>query len=330
MTRREEEALAILIRAAVVAAISACVMSIACAAAYPERPLRFVIPFPPGGGADNMARIVGQAAGERLGQQIVIDNRSGAGGNIAADAVAKAAPDGYTLLQANVSHVISTVLYPKLGYDLLHDFVAVTQLGSVPFILVINPSLGVTSVKDLVALAKAKPGQLNCASSGSGAPSHMAMEMFRSMAAVNIRHVPYKGAVPAATDLIAGQVQFGFFTVSSVLPLVASGRVRAIAIASAQRSALAPDLPTVAESGVPGYEMTTWFGVMVPRGTPVTVVTRLHAVFTRALMLPEVRERLVNQGFDVVGSGSAEFDAYVRSELKRWSAVVKASHASVD
>jgi tripartite-type tricarboxylate transporter receptor subunit TctC len=305
----------------------------ACAAsayAYPERPLRFLIPFPPAGGADNMARIVGQAAGERLGQQIVIDNRPGAGGNIAAEVAAKAAPDGYTLLQANVSHVISTALYAKLGYDLLNGFVPVTQLGSIPFVLAINPALGANSVKEFIALAKARPGQLNYASSGKGGPSHMAMEMFKSMADVNIRHVPYKGAAPAATDLIAGQVQLGFFTVSAALPLVAGGRVKAIAIASAQRSSRVPEVPTVAESGLPGFEATTWFGVMVPRGTSAPIVAKLHAVFTQVLKLPDVRERLTNQGFDIIGSTPDEFGAYVRAELKRWTAVVKASRASLD
>jgi tripartite-type tricarboxylate transporter receptor subunit TctC len=298
--------------------------------AYPERPLRFLIPFPPGGGADSLARIAGQPAGERLGQQIVIDNRPGAGGNIAAEVAAKAAPDGYTLLQANVAHAISAALYSKLGYDLLNSFAPVTQLGSIPFVLAINPSLGVSSVRELIALAKAKPGQLNYASSGNGGPSHLAMEMFKSMADVNIRHVPYKGGVSAMTDLIAGQVQMGFFTVAVALPLVAGGRVKVIAIASAQRSPLVPDIPTVAESGLPGHETTTWFGVMVPKGTPAPIVDKLHAVFTQVLKLPDVRERLVNQGFDVIGSTPGEFGAYIRSELKRWSRVVKASHASID
>jgi tripartite-type tricarboxylate transporter receptor subunit TctC len=298
--------------------------------AYPDRPLRFVIPFPPAGGADNLARIVGQSAGERLGQQIVIDNRAGAGGNIAAETVAKAAPDGYTLLQANIAHAISASLYTKLNYDLLKDFVPVTQLASIPFVLAVNPSLGINSVNELIALAKAKPGQLNYASSGNGGPSHMAMEMLKSMAHVSIRHVPYKGAAPAATDLIAGQVQMGFFTVSSALPLIGSGRVKALAIASSQRSPLVPGLPTVTESGLAGYAATTWFGVMVPRGTPQTIIDKLHRVFTQVLKLPDVRERLLNQGFDVIGSSPAEFRAYVRSELKRWSAVVKASNALLD
>src|SRR5215210_6676656 len=201
-----------------VAAIAALfVAGAALAQSYPQRPLRFVIPFPPGGGADNLARIVGGAAAEKLGQQIVIDNRAGAAGNIAGEVVAKAAPDGYTLLQANVSHAISTSLYKKLNYDLLHDFVPVTQLASIPFVLAVYPGLNVSSVKELITRAKSKPGELAYASSGSGGPSHLAMELFKSMAGVDIRHIPYKGAVPGATDLMAGNVQMMFFTVSAAL-----------------------------------------------------------------------------------------------------------------
>ena len=303
---------------------------IAFAAAYPERPLRFLIPFPPGGGADNLARIVAVNAAESLGQQIIIDNRAGAGGNIAAETVAKAAPDGYTLLQANVSHAISASLYRKLGYDLINDFMPVTQLGSIPFVLAAHPSVGVNSVRELVALAKAKPAQLAYASSGNGGPSHLAMEMFKSMAEVSIRHVPYKGAVPAATDLIAGQVQLSFFTVSAALPLVSGGRVKMLAIAGARRFTQLPDLPTVAESGYPGYEATTWFGVMLPKGSPAAAVKRLHGAFAQTLKVPEVRERLLAQGFDIVGSAPQEFDAFVRAETQRWSKVVKESRATVD
>ena len=315
-------------------ACSAVLLCIVCAAAsaaaYPERPLRFLIPFPPGGGADNLARILSPLAAESLGQQIVIDNRAGAGGNIAAEAAAKAAPDGYTLLQSNISHVISASLYRKLGYDIVADFVPVTQLASIPFALVVHPSLGVSNIRELIALAKAKPGQLTYASSGNGGPSHLAMEMFKSMTGVSIIHVPYKGAVASATDLYAGQVQMGFFTVSAVLPMVAGGRVKAIALGSARRSPLVPDLPTFAESGLPGYEATTWFGVSLPKGSPPAVVERLHAVFTQALKLPEVRERLINQGFDVVGSTPEEFGAYLRAEMQRWSKVVRESRATVD
>ncbi|MEO8441893.1 MAG: tripartite tricarboxylate transporter substrate-binding protein, partial [Betaproteobacteria bacterium] len=208
---------------------------------YPVRPLRFLIPFPPGGGADSLARIVGAVAGESLGQQIVIDNRIGAGGNIAAEAAAKAAPDGYTLLQSNIAHAISASLYRKLDYDIVRDFVSVTQLASIPFALVVHPTLGVSSVSELVALAKAKPGQFAYASSGNGGPSHLAMEMFKSINGVDIRHVPYKGAAMIATDLVAGQVQMAFFTVAGLLPLIANGRVKPLALASPRRSPLVPE-----------------------------------------------------------------------------------------
>jgi len=311
------------------------IVTLACASAanaqnYPTRPLRFIIPFPPGGGADSLARIVGAVAGESLGQQIVIDNRIGAGGNIAAEAGAKAAPDGYTLLQSNISHTISASLYKKLDYDIERDFVHVTLLASIPFALAVHPSLNVSSIRELITLAKAKPGQYVYASSGNGGPSHLAMEMFKTLNGVDIRHVPYKGAAPISTDLVAGQVQMAFFTTAGLLPLIANARVKPLAIASPRRSPLIPDLPTFTEQGMPGFEATTWFGVSVPRGTSPAIVKRLHTVFTQALKVPEVRERLVKQGFDIVGSTPEEFDAYLRAELQRWSKVVKEARASVD
>jgi tripartite-type tricarboxylate transporter receptor subunit TctC len=302
----------------------------AAAPRYPERPLRFVVPFPPGGGADNLARIVGQPAGARLGQQIVVDNRTGAGGNISAEVVAKAAPDGYTLLQGNLAHAISQSLQRKPGYDIGNDFTAITLLASVPFLLVANPAVNAGSVKELIALARARPGQLNYASSGYGGPSHMAMELFRTMTGVDLKHVPYKGAGPASVDLIAGQVHVMFPTVSAALPHVRSGRLKGLALTSAERSPAAPELPTVAEAGVPGYEATTWFGVMVPKGTPAAITGQLHGVFTGVLQAPDVRERLASQGFDIVGSSSAEFARYVRSEILKWAKVARASGTAVD
>ena len=264
-----------------------------------------------------------------MGQQIVIDNRTGAGGNIAAEAAARAASDGYTLLQTNIAHAISASLYRKLDYDLLRDFVHVTQLASIPFALAVHPSLGVTSVRELVALAKAKPAQFAYASSGNGGPSHLAMEMFKTVNGLDIRHVPYKGAAAISTDLVAGQVQMSFFTVAGLLPLI-NGRVKPLALASARRSPLVPELPTFTEQGMPGFEATTWFGVSLPKGAPPAIVKRLHAEFTRALKLPDVRERLIGQGFDIVGSTPEEFDAFVRAEVLRWSRVVKESRATVD
>jgi tripartite-type tricarboxylate transporter receptor subunit TctC len=297
---------------------------------YPDRPLRFVIPFTPGGGADNLARIVGAVAAERLGQPIVIDNRAGAGGNIGAEVVSKAAPDGYTLLQANVSHAISTSLYKKLNYDLLHDFVPVTQLASIPFLLAVSPSVNAGTVKELIARAKAKPGDLTYASSGVGGPSHLAMELFKSTAGVDIRHIPYKGGVPGATALMAGSVQAMFFTVSAALPLINTGRLKWLAIASARRSPLVPDLPTMAEAGLPGVEATTWFGVMVPRGTSAAIVDKLYSSFSTALKTPDVRDRVLKQGFDIVGSNPQQFAAFVKAEIPKWAKVVKASGATAD
>jgi tripartite-type tricarboxylate transporter receptor subunit TctC len=302
----------------------------AVAQSYPERPLRFVIPFPPGGGADNLARIVGQKVGDTLGQQIVIDNRAGAGGNIAAEVAARASPDGYTLLQGNVAHTISRSLYRKLNYDFLKDFAPVTQLASIPFMLLAHPALPAASVKDLIALARGKPGELNYASSGAGGPSHMAMELFKSMAQVEIRHIPYKGAAPAATDLMAGRVQMMFFTLSAGLPHVKSGKLKALAVAGARRIPQAPDVPTVDESGLRGFEASTWFGVLVPAGTPNQVITKLHSVFTAALHDREVRERLAAQGFELVGSTPKEFGAYIRTEIPKWAGVIKASGVTIN
>ena len=297
---------------------------------YPDRPVRFLIPFPPGGGADNLARILGQYAADKLGQAFVIDNRAGAGGNIAAEVVAKSAPDGYTLLQANIAHVISASLYKKLNYDLLRDFDPVTQIASIPFVLGVNPTLNVSSVKELIARAKAKPGELAYASSGSGGPSHLAMELFKTIAGVDIRHVPYKGVAFASADLLAGNVQTMFFTVSAALPLMSGGRVKFLAIASPQRSPLAPDLPTTAELGMPGMQATTWFGVMVPHGTSPAIIEKLHATFTAGLKQPDIRKRILKQGFDIVGNSPAEFGAFVRAELPKWAKVVKISGAKVD
>jgi tripartite-type tricarboxylate transporter receptor subunit TctC len=297
---------------------------------YPHKPLRFVVPFPPGGGADNLARIVGQKVGENLGQAVIVDNRAGAGGNIAAEVAARSTPDGYTLLQANVAHTIASSLYRKLNYDLLKDFEAVTQLASVPFVLLVNPSIKADSVGELIAIAKTSPGQLNYASSGNGGPSHMAMELFRSTAGVEMRHIPYKGAGPAATDVIAGRVQMMFFTIPAALPHVKSGKLKALAIASPQRSRQLPDVPTADEAGLPGFEATTWFGVMVPAKTSPSVIKRLHAVFTAALKAPEVHERLLAQGFDPIGSTPQQFGAYVKAEIPKWARVVRASGAAVN
>lgn len=302
----------------------------AAAQSYPQRPLRFVVPFAPGGGADLLARLVGAKVGERLGQQVVIDNRTGAGGNIAAEVVARSAADGHTLLQANVAHAISASLYHKLNYDLAKDFLAVTQLASTPFILAVHPAVPAGSVKELIALAKSQPGQLNYGSSGNGGPSHLGTELFKSVAGVDLRHVPYKGGAPAAIDLIAGQIQVMFNTPPVILPHARAGRMKALAVASSRRIPVAPDMPTLAEAGLPGVEITTWYGVMVPAATPASIVSKLHEIFVAALNAPDVRVRLVNENLDPAGSAPAEFAAYVKAEIPKWAKVVKASKARVD
>ena len=316
-----------LVAAGVLVASAAC---IACAQQYPNKPLRFVIPFAPGGGADLLARLVGARVADTLGQPMVIDNRGGAGGNIAAEVVAKAAADGHTLLQANVAHTISASLYRKLNYDLLKDFEPVTELASMPFMLAIHPGVPANSVKELIALAKAKPGQLNYGSSGSGGPSHLAGELFKAMAGVDLRHIPYKGGAPAVTDLIAGQIQLMFNTVPVILPQVRAGRVRGLAIASTRRVPAAPDCPTIAEAALPGFEASTWYGVMVPAGTPRAIVDKLNAAFVAALNAPDVRERLTHDNYELVGNSPAEFGKYVRAEIPKWARVVKVAGARVD
>ena len=297
---------------------------------YPNKPVRFVVPTPPGGGTDTLARLVGAEVSERFGRHLVIDNRGGAGGNIAAKVVADSAPDGYTLLLGNLANVISMSVYRKLDYNFVQDFVPVTELASVPFILTINPGVPANSVKELIALAKAKPGQLTYASSGIGQPSHLAMELFNSMAGVDIRHIPYKGAGPAAIDVISGQVQMYFFALPAGLPHIRAGRLKGLAVADSQRASTAPDFPTFAESGLPGFEAMTWYGVLVPAGTPSGIVNKLHAVFVAALNVPDVRKRLANQGFEVIGTTPAQFAAYIRSEIPKWAKIVETSGAQVD
>ena len=301
----------------------------AAAQGFPSKPLRYIVPFPPGGGADVIARLVGQKAAASLGQQIVIDNRGGAGGNIAAEIVAKSPPDGYTLLQSGIALAVSPSM-GRVNFNLLKDFVPVTRLASIPFILVVNPGVPGSSVKELIAFAKSRPGQLNYGSTGGGGSSHLAMELLKSMAGLDIRHVPYKGAGQAATDLFSGQIQMMFIALSAALPHVNAGKLKGLAIASGQRVSAAPDYPTVAEAGLPGFEMTPWYGVMVSAGTPSPIVSRLHAAFVAGLNAPDVRERLTKDGFELAGSTSAEFAIYVRTEVTKWAKVVKASGASDD
>jgi tripartite-type tricarboxylate transporter receptor subunit TctC len=291
---------------------------------YPTKPLRFVVPFAAGGGSDLVARTVGMKITEAVGQTVIVDNRAGAAGTIGADIVAKAPPDGHTLLLASSGPIaINPSLYAKLPYDAARDFAPVSIVTVMPFLLVVHPALPVKSVKELIALAKARPGQLNYGSPGSGSTTHLANELFKSMAGVQIAHVPYKGVAPAATDLISGQVQMMSGDLSTLLPHVRSTRMRALAVTGAKRSSLLPDVPTVAESGVPGYEASGWFGVLVPAATPPAIVERLNAAIVKGLAAPDARERLGALGGEVGGSTPEQFAARIRAESDKWAKLIK-------
>jgi len=299
-------------------------------AQYPIKPIRFILPFPPGGGTDTLGRLIGQKLGESLGQQVVPDNRPGGGANLGAEIAAKSPPDGYTLFMGNVAHTINVSLYPKLNYDLVKDFAPVTILASTPNILVVHPSLPVKSVKDLIALAKARPGQLDFASAGSGSSSHLAGELFNTMAGVKLTHIPYKGGGPAVVALISGQVPVGFATTPSVMPHVTSGKLRGLAVTSDRRLPLAPDLPTINEAGIAGYEASTWYGLLVPAATPADIIARLHDVTVKVLALEDLKKRLERSGFQGIGSTPQEYATYTTSEINKWSKVIKAAGIRAD
>ncbi len=294
---------------------------------YPVRPIRLVLPFPPGGSTDIVARIVGQKITESWGQQVLVDNRPGGGGNVAAEAVARAAPDGYTLFQVNVANAIGASLYPKLNYSLTGDFAPVTQLAATPYVLLAHPSVPAKSTRELVALAKARPGQLNYASAGAGSATHLSGELLKSMAGVNIIHVPYRGTGPAVTALLSGEIELYFAAVPAAVPMVKTGRLRPLGVTSARRAALMPQVPTIAEGGLKGYETGTWHGVLVPAATPRDIALQLSTEIVRILNMPEVREKLVAQGLDPVGDTPEQFGAYIRTEIAKWAKVVAASGA---
>ena len=298
---------------------------------YPSRPLRLIVGFPPGGGADFAARITAQILSDGFAQQVIVDNRPGANAIIGTDLAAKATPDGYTLLLGVASsHAINPNVYAKLPYDAIRDFAPVTELGYTPLIVVVNPSLPATSIKELIALAKAKPGQLNFASAGNGNITHLAVELFKHMTGVSMVHVPYKGSAPAITDLIAGQISLYFDTMPSSLPYVRSNRLRALAVTSAKRSRGAPGIPTVAEAGVPGFETTNWFGVFGPAGTPKAIANRLNTVLVNALNQPDVQERLANQGLEPVGDTPEHFAATLKAEIEKWKKVTTEANIRID
>jgi tripartite-type tricarboxylate transporter receptor subunit TctC len=301
------------------------------AQAYPARPVRYIVPFPPGGGADLIARSVAQKITEGGGMQFLIDNRPGAGTILAAELAARSAPDGYTIFHgANTSHAINPNLHVKLPYDPIRDFAPITRLASFPNIVVVHPSLPVRSLKALVALAKARPGQLNFSSSGNGTPAQLAGVMFNDAAGVDMVHIPYKGSAPALTALMSGETQLMFSSLASALPFVRSGRLRPLAVTSAQRSPAVPDMPTIAESGYPGFEAITWHGLFAPAGTPPAMVARLHSEFARVLDAKEFRTWMLNQGADAASSTPEEFAAFVKSELTLYAKIVRKAGMKAD
>jgi len=301
------------------------------AAAYPARPVSLIVAFTPGGPSDVLARILGKKLEQLLGQPFVIENRPGAGGNIAADLAARAAPDGYTLLMGNNSILATNAsLYKKIGYDAEKDFAPICLIGSQANILVVNPALPARTMAELIALAQARPGQLDFASSGYGAAAHLSGELFKARAHIDIVHVAYKGAAPALQDVIAGHVQMMFATAASVVGHVHDGLVRPLAVTTPTRTAVLPDIPTVAESGLAGFDATTWHGLVAPAGTPQEVIDTLHRASVAALNDPAVRKALGELGVDIVGSSPAEFSAYIRSEIPKWRAVVQAAGARLD
>jgi tripartite-type tricarboxylate transporter receptor subunit TctC len=297
---------------------------------YPAKPVRVIVPFPPGGGTDIVARMVMQKVGERLGASFPIENRSGAGGMIGTEIVAKAAADGYTLGMVSGSHAINPGLYKKLAYDAVYDFSPITQLVSGPALLVVHPSVPARNVRELIAMAKARPGKLHYASAGNGTPPHLAAELFKSMAGVDMVHVPYKGNAAAFSDLIAGEVSVSFPTIPSALPQVKSERLRALAVTSAKRTPLLPELPTVAESGVRGYEAASWYGLLAPAGTPTAITGRLHQEVVQIVHLPEMKDRFHEQGLEPVGNTPAEFTKFLHAEIAKWRKVIAAAGAKVD
>ena len=302
----------------------------AFAQGYPNRSVRIVVPFPPGGTSDILARTIGARLGESLGQPFVVENRPGAGGNIAADHVAKSVPDGYTLIMGTSSLAISQSLYRKLTYDLLRDFAPITQAVNYANLLVVHPATGFASVNDLLAAAKAKPGALSYGTAGNGTPPHMTGELFKSYTNVDIQHIPYKGGAPAIADLIAGQIPIMFDNVPPLLPHVRSGRIKALAVTSLGRVPVLPDVPSLHELGLKDFDAVGWNGLLAPAGTPREVVSRVHTEVVRILRIPEVRDGLTAQGADIVGNTPEQFAAWIRVEVKKWAEVIRVSGAKVD
>ena len=298
---------------------------------YPTRPIRWIVPFAPGGPTDILARAIGEKLVQRMGQPIVVDNRGGAGGGIGAEIAARAPADGYTIVLGHVgTHAINPALYAKVPYDAVKDFTPITLLATIPLALIVHPSVSANNVKELVALAQKRPGELNFASAGNGGPTHLTSEVLRSMTRSNIVHVPFKGNAQALTELMSGRVQMMFSNLLTAMPHVRAGKLRAIAISSATRSPQAPQLPTVAESGVPGFDVTPWYGVLGPAALPPAITAKLNAEMSGIIKTPDMQERFVAHGVDLVSSTPEQFAALIKTEAPKWRKIVQESGAKVD
>jgi tripartite-type tricarboxylate transporter receptor subunit TctC len=322
-------------RGALLLAVLACAGAAADAvaqsvASYPARPIRWLVGYTPGGTADMLARAVGQKLTEAWGQSVIVENRPGAGTNIATEIGAKSPPDGYTLFMPTVANAINPTLYPKLNFDLMKDFIHISNFANVPGIVVVHPSVPARNVKELIALAKARPGELRHGSTGIGSPHHLAGEIFKTMAGVKMIHVPYKGASPALNDVIAGHIEIYFGAMVSTLPHVKSQRLRALGVTTLKRVVAVPDIPTISEQGLKGFETGSWFGMSVPTGTPRDIVAKLHGESVRILALPELRNRMTAEGAEFVADTPEHFTAFLRSEIEKWGKAVRASGAKVD
>jgi tripartite-type tricarboxylate transporter receptor subunit TctC len=302
----------------------------AAAQAYPVKTLRMVVPFPPGGATDILGRYLGLKLGEAFGQQFVVENRGGANGTLGLDVAAKAPPDGYTLVIGQTGNLTISPSLTKVGYDPVRDFTPLTMLVSAAHLITVHPSLPARSLKELVVLAKSRPGQLSYASSGSGSPGHLGVELFKKLAGIEMVHVPYKGASPAFTDLMAGHVQLYFTSTLSTQQFISSGRVRLLPMGSARRSPSLPDVPTMAESGYPGFEVSSWWGALGPAGLPQAVVTRLNAEIVKLMATPDARDRMAALGADIQTGTPEQFAAYIKSETAKWGKVIRESGARVD
>lgn len=299
--------------------------------AWPSKPIRLVIPFPPGGATDILGRMVAQELNKALGVSVIAENRAGAGGNIGAEAVARSAPDGYTLLMGTIgTQSINQSLYPRLSFDPIKDLTPVTLVATVPNVLVVHPSVPANNVKELIALAKSRPGKLNYGSSGNGSSVHLSGELFKSMTGTFMTHIPYRGSAPAVADLLAGQLDLMFDNLPSVIAHIKSGKLRALGVTSPKRSPSLPDLPTIAESGVPGYDATSWFCLVAPAGTPAPIISRVQQIVAKSLGAPEIREKLLTLGAEGVGNTPEAFGQFIKAESVKWAKVVKVSGAKID